>query len=105
MGVVSVMNTILNRVEHKNWPNTVHGVVYKPKHFSYTHDGSMKQGMKDKKQVERLSIIAYDVLNGLIESPVGDVTHYHSINVKPYWVHDVEYVAHIGNHIFYKGER
>lgn len=105
VGVVSVLHTILNRVAHKAWPDSVQGVVYKPKHFSYTHDGSMKQGMNNKIQVERISILAYDVLHGLIESPLVGVTHYHAINVNPYWVHDVEYVAHIGNHIFYRGDR
>ena len=56
-GVVSVLHTILNRVAHKAWPDSVQGVVYKPKHFSYTHDGSMKQGMNDKKQVARMNIL------------------------------------------------
>lgn len=105
IGIVSVLHTILNRVAHKAWPDSVQGVVYKPKHFSYTHDGSMKQGMKDKKQVERIRVLAYDVLHGLIESPLGGVTHYHTVTSNPYWVHDVEYVAHVGSHIFYKGER
>lgn len=104
-GVVSVLHTILNRVAHKAWPDTVKGVVYKPKHFSYTHDGSMKYGMNDKKQVERMNVLAYDVLQGLIESPVGDSTHYHSTKVNPYWVSDMEYIANVGNHRFYRGDR
>lgn len=105
IGVVSVLHTILNRVAHKSWPDSVQGVVYKPKHFSYTHDGSMKQGMNDKKQVARMNILAYDVLHGLIESPVGNSTHYHATNVNPYWVTDMEYVANVGNHRFYRGDR
>lgn len=105
MGVVSVMNTILNRVEHKSWPNSVRGVVHKYRHFSYLWDGSVDQGMRDDKQVERLSVLAFDVLHGEIESPVGGATHYHTVKVNPYWVHDVEYVAHVGNHVFYRGDR
>lgn len=105
IGVVSVLHTILNRVAHKAWPDSVQGVVYKPKQFSYTHDGSMKQGMNDKKQVARMNILAYDVLHGLIESPVSGSTHYHSTKVNPYWVSDVSYVADVGNHKFYKGDR
>lgn len=105
MGVVSVMHTILNRVQHRSWPDTVYGVVHKYKHFSYLTDGSVYRGMKDNEQVERLSVLAYDVLHGLIDSPLGDVTHYHTVSSNPYWRHDVEYVAHVGNHIFYKGER
>lgn len=105
IGVVSVLHTILNRVAHKAWPDSVQGVVYKPKHFSYTHDGSMKQGMNNKKQVERMNVLAYDVLQGLVDSPVGESTHYHSTKVNPYWVSDVNYIANVGNHKFYKGDR
>jgi len=104
-GVVSVMHTILNRVAHKAWPDSVQAVVYQNKQFSYTHDGSMKYGMKNRKQVARMSVLAYDVIHGLVESPVGRSTHYHSTKVNPYWVTDVEYVADVGNHIFYKGDR
>ena len=105
IGVVSVLHTILNRVAHQSWPDTVKGVVYQSKQFSYTHDGSMKHGMNNKNQVARMSILAYDVLHGLVDSPVGGSTHYHSTKVNPYWVGDVSYVADIGNHKFYKGDR
>ena len=104
-GVVSVIHTILNRVAHKAWPDSVQGVVYKPKHFSYTHDGSMKQGMNNKKQVARMNVLSYDVLHGLVGSPVGNSTHYHTTKVNPYWVSDVNYIANVGNHIFYRGDR
>lgn len=104
-GVVSVLHTILNRVAHQSWPDSVQGVVYKPKHFSYTHDGSMNNGMNNKRQVARMNVLAYDVLHGLVESPVGGSTHYHTTKVNPYWVSDVSYVANVGNHKFYKGDR
>lgn len=106
MGVVSVMHTILNRVNKEGrWPNTIKEVVYQNKQFSYTWDGSLKRGMNNTYQVDRVSVLAYDVLHGEVESPVGWATHYHSINVKPYWGKDLDYVAHIGNHIFYRGDR
>ena len=105
IGVVSVLHTILNRVAHKSWPDSVQGVVYKPKHFSYTHDGSMRYGMNDTKQVDRMLVLSYDVLHGLIDSPVGSSTHYHSTKVNPYWAGDVEYIANVGNHKFYRGDR
>lgn len=104
-GIVSVLHTILNRVAHQSWPDSVRGVIYQNKQFSYTHDGSMKQGMNNKKQVARMNVLAYDVLHGLVKSPVGNSTHYHSTNVNPYWVADMEYVADVGNHVFYRGDR
>ena len=104
-GVVSVLHTILNRVAHKAWPDTVKGVVYQNKQFSYTWDGSLKRGMNNTYQVDRINVLAYDVLHGLVDSPVGGSTHYHSTKVNPYWVSDVSYVADVGNHRFYKGDR
>jgi len=80
-------------------------VVYKPKHFSYTDDGSMNHGMNNKKQVARMNVLAYDVLHGLVGSPVGESTHYHTTKVNPYWVSDVNYIANVGNHRFYRGDR
>lgn len=105
IGIVSVLHTILNRVAHKAWPDTIRGVVYQNRQFSYTHDGSMKQGMNNKKQVVRMNVLAYDVMHGLIGSPVGSSTHYHTTKVNPYWVGDVNYVANVGNHRFYRGDR
>ena len=104
-GVVSVLHTILNRVAHKTWPDTIKAVVYQNKQFSYTWDGSLKKGMNDKKQVDRMLVLAYDVLHGLIDSPAGGSTHYHATKVNPYWVSDVSYIADVGNHVFYKGDR
>lgn len=106
IGVVAVMYTILNRVNKENrWPNTIEGVVYQNKQFSYTHDGSLNRGMSNTKQVQRMYILAYDVMNGLIESPVGSSDHYHAAHVKPYWAKHLNYTYHVGNHIFYKGTR
>ena len=104
-GVVSVLHTILNRVAHKAWPNTIKEVVYQNKQFSYTWDGSLKRGMSNTYQVDRMHVLAYDVLHGLVGSPIGNSTHYHTTKVNPYWVSDVSYVANVGNHIFYKGDR
>lgn len=103
LGVIAVMHTILNRVNKENrWPNTVEGVVYQSKQFSYTWDGSLDKGMVNKKQVERMYVLAYDVLNRLIESPVGSSDHYHAVNVNPYWAKHLNYTYHVGNHIFYE---
>lgn len=104
IGVVSVMYVIINRVKHKNWKNTIQGVVYQPKQFSYTHDGSLRRGMKEKEQVDRMLVYAYDVLHGNIESPVGGATHYHATYANPKritWATKDAYVMHIGRHIFY----
>ena len=60
------------------------------------------RGMKDKEQLNRMMVLAYDVLH----NNVGDVTsgalYYHANYVDPYWSKHYEYVITIGNHLFYK---
>ena len=46
--------------------------------------------------------LAYDVLNGLIDSPVGSSDHYHTVYVNPSWSKHLNYTYHVGNHIFYE---
>lgn len=103
IGVVAVLHVIKNRVEREGrWKDTYKGVIYQNRQFSYTHDGSLKRGMKDKKQVDRMMVLSYDVLHGLIESPVGNADHYHTTYVKPKWSGKLKYLYHIGGHIFYE---
>lgn len=102
-GVVAVMHTILNRVNKEGrWPNTIKEVVYQNKQFSYTWDGSLKRGMNNTYQVDRMLVLAYDVLHGLIDSPVGSSDHYHTVYVNPSWSKHLNYTYHVGNHIFYE---
>lgn len=100
-GVVAVMHVIKNRVAHKAWPSTVKGVVYQKNQFSYLWDGSTKKAM-NKGQHKRMAVLAHDVLNGVVESPVGDSVFYHTIRVSPGWSKRVTKVGVLGDHIFYK---
>ena len=101
-GVVAVMHVIKNRVAHKAWPDTVKGVVYQKNQFSYLWDGSTKKAMK-KEQHKRMAVLAHKVLNGVVESPVGDSVFYHTRYIKkPGWSKRVTKVGVLGDHIFYK---
>lgn len=105
LGVWSVMHVILNRVEDSRWPNTINGVLSYRCHFSYRCDGSMKKGYQDKKSLDNMLVAAYHVLNGEIDSPVGDADHYYAPSkVKPFWAKHYEYVMTVGNHKFLKWE-
>ena len=100
-GVVAVMHVIKNRVAHKAWPDTVKGGVYQKNQFSYLWDGSTKKAMK-KEQHKRMAVLAHNVLNGEVESPVADSVFYHTKKVKPGWSKRVTKVGVLGDHIFYK---
>lgn len=105
-GVVAVAQVILNRASHlKRWKHTVRGVIEEKWQFSYLWDGSVKRGMNDKAQVERMAIISYDVISGKIESTLArDALFYHTVNMKKYpsWSKKKTVLATIGNHTFYK---
>jgi uncharacterized membrane protein YsdA (DUF1294 family) len=49
-------------------------------------------------------LLAFEVMNGMMESPVGDATFYHKVNMKkfPKWASHYEVVAVMDTHIFYR---
>lgn len=103
-GVAAVMFVILNRVKHPTrWPSTVAEVLSQKLQFSYKHDGQMKKGFAEKEQYDRILVIAGKVVTGVIHSPVGEATHYHTTSIKvPRWASEKRVVAVIGNHVFYE---
>lgn len=108
LGLISVMKVILNRVEDggRMWPNSVKSVVYQPKQFSYTHDGSLSRSdmysERNREQYERIMYYAYDVYTGKYSSPVGDSVYYHADYVTPYWSNEYKFVTQIGAHKYYE---
>lgn len=100
-GKVSVAHTILNRVKDRRWGNSIKKVVYQRAQFSYT--GTQIQKTKPSSaDWKSAKLLAFEVLNGLVGSPVKDATHYHTVDVSPNWANRLEYVVTIGRHIFYR---
>lgn len=103
-GVVAVAQVILNRASYpKRWKHTVREVIQEKWQFSYLWDGSVKRGMKNKVQAERMAIIAADVLHGRIAAPEWskNVFFYHTKRVSPFWKSKKKVVATVGEHVFY----
>jgi spore germination cell wall hydrolase CwlJ-like protein len=104
-GAVAVAYVILTRKESKKWGNTISEVISAKKRgvcqFSYR---CKKQTNKPRKQDwDRAYVISYDVLNKLVDNPVGKADHYHTVKVNPRWNTKMQYVATIDNHKFYRG--
>lgn len=106
MGVIAVMFVVINRSHSTHTifkqQGTLKDVVYKKHQFSYLWDGSVEKGMRDKRQVDRIMVLGYDVLNGLVDSPVGDSLYYHTLSVRPNWSNQYAYTVTVGDHKFYK---
>ena len=96
-----VAKTVLNRVEHKSWPDTIKGVIYEPKQFSYIEDMHKQRTPTDGDWLEASSV-AFNLLHGYVEVE-GDMTFYHERSIKPFWVKHKEMIADVGNHKFYTG--
>lgn len=99
-GKVAVGNVILNRVKSKEFPNTIHGVIFEyygsiPQ-FSPVANGSIYNN-PSQESIQA----AKDALNGA--RPVGNATYFfNSAKASGSWiVKNKTYLSRIGGHAFY----
>lgn len=99
-GQYAVAEVVMNRVKDKRYPNTVCGVVFEKKAFSFTHDGKPD---KLPNAHTRASKRALEVAKTILSGPVLGITstHYHTVKVKPYWRKYFDLDGKVGGHIFY----
>jgi len=103
----AVAQTVLNRVRHPAYPNSVCGVVYQGSEresgcqFSFTCNGALLRRPAGPawREAEK---IAKDALEGHVETSVGTATHYHADYVLPKWAFQLGKVRKLGAHIFYR---
>lgn len=105
-GQQAVAQVVLNRVAHAAYPNTVCGVVYQGSErttgcqFSFTCDGSLARKPSPMFWY-RAQSVARAALAGSVFAPAGLATHYHTVQVHPYWAPSLHYLTTIGAHRFY----
>lgn len=105
-GQRAVAQVVLNRVAHPAYPNTICGVVYQGSErrtgcqFTFTCDGSLAR-RPARFAWDRAESVARAALAGAVYAPVGLATHYHTIQVSPYWAPSLNRLTTIGAHIFY----
>lgn len=107
-GKEAVALVTLNRMRANHYPNTVCGVVYQRKQFSWTflkknHNPPLNNVL-EKRQWEVSGQVAMAALRGEVKSvDIGNSTHYHATYVNPSWSHSsrMTRVAKVGTHIFY----
>jgi hypothetical protein len=106
-GQRSVAQVVLNRVAHPSYPNTVCGVVYQGSErrtgcqFSFTCDGSLAKA-PNRMFWLRAENVARAALSGYVERTVGLATHYHTIQIYPYWAPSLRHIVTVGAHRFYR---
>ena len=100
-----VGEVIMNRVEDSRFPDTICGVVWQKKQFSFTHDGLSDD--IDRDPTEKVSASkARELAEDIIEHGHTHITstHYHSTDVKPFWIGQKTKDGQYGDHIFYTWE-
>ena len=103
-GQAAVAEVILNRVDSRQFPSTVCGVINQPAQFSYTIGGP--KPIRNKAAYQRARDIAQAALSGAPRDLTGGATYFHTPAVRPSWSRRMHRTVQIGAHIFYRsGQR
>ena len=103
----AVMQVVLNRVRHPAFAKTVCGVVFEGSQratgcqFSFTCDGSLARRHAEASWAAARAR-ADEMLGGATHAPVGNATHFHADYVYPWWSSQLDKVAQVGPHIFFR---
>ena len=102
-GQEMVADVIMNRVEHKRFPNNVCDVVYQPSAFSFTlvpHDMETHKAPADVEAKGLAIKLAKDYIEGGKRLGITS-THYHTLEVSPFWANAFTVDGVVGDHVFY----
>ena len=104
-GQIAVAEVTLNRVADKRYPNTVCDVVWEKNQFSWTHDGvhddPTRMSYLDREAWRGIEELADSILDGTTTLLGLSSTHYHSVDVSPFWAPHYDRDGQAGNHVFY----
>lgn len=98
-----VGHVVLNRVKNKQFPNTVHGVVFQKSQFSWTI-GNSNFTVKETAAWEKCVDIARELLsqhtNNTRQDPTGGALYFLSGGIRPSWSRKLRVTGTIGGHRF-----
>jgi len=100
-GKLAVAAVTMNRVKSKYYPDTVCGVVWQSKQFSWTGTKTEHHAVNETQAWVNAIEIAQMFIDGGNWEGVGEATHYHTIAVSPNWKNDDQLIGQVGNHLFY----
>lgn len=110
-GKVAVANSIVNRVEQRQFPNSICGVVKQRMQFSYLNSGNRDHlaisNHIDYNAWERSLIVSLTVAGGYVEDITGGANHYLNKSIVPRipnWYNVAEKKGKFGYHHFAKLE-
>ncbi len=95
-GKVAVAAVILNRVKHKDFPNSISGVIYQPWAFTAVNDGQINMGTNDE-----CIKACQDAMNGW-DPTYGCIYYYNPKTATNKWIRSRPIAVTIGKHVFCK---
>lgn len=107
-GERAVVQVVLNRARHPAFAKSVCGVVFQGSdrrtgcQFTFTCDGSLDARRPAAAAWARARAIAGAALAGAVDARVGWATHYHADYVVPRWRDQMDKLATVGVHAFYR---
>lgn len=107
IGQRAVMQVILNRVRHPAFAKTVCRVVFQGSEratgcqFTFTCDGALARQYSDSAWLQA-RLRAAEALGGYVFKSIGLATHYHTDWVYPYWSPELDKLAKIETHLFFR---
>lgn len=107
VGIIAVGKVVLNRVESKQFPNTVCEVVKQGGEklhgcqFSWFCDGK-SDAITDHQAWEELVHLSHLILDKRIADPSNGSLWYHTLAVNPKWAARKQKTVIIESHIFYR---
>ena len=117
-GKLAVGQVVLNRVDNTRFPDTICNVVKQTKYypsgkinlhdcqFSWYCDGKSDTPIQSEMvHYEEAFFLAVRLMEGLEVDITEGSTHYHNLNVKPYWISAMTEKTRIDDHIFYQENR
>jgi len=109
-GQFAVAEVIMNRVQSRNFPNSICGVVYQGVvagriggcQFSFACDGR-PESMPNRRAADLARRIGYVMAQGAHRGLTGGAQYFHTTAVNPSWSNRFTQTTQIGAHLFYRG--
>ena len=99
-GQLAVAEVVLNRAESGRFRDTICGVVFQPRQFSFVRGSDFPPINRDSRAWSRAVAIAQIAKSDHWDSSVDDALFFHASRVSPRWKR--QRIAQLGNHVFYR---
>lgn len=99
-GQLAVARVVMARAKSSRFPDSICGVVYQRKQFSFVRGGKMPRINKSHQHWRNAVAISKIAMNDAWKSPVEGALFFHARYVSPGW--RLTRMATIENHIFYR---